>query len=215
MTRIERKTWTLRCGAVRYKDMFNWTRPLRVLCHFRLMPRLKNFYRVNIPSNLMQWHKENQSTIKARKGILSHRHYEWKKLDKMDSVVFNSKRFKCLACACDVFDITPMAYNQWVFYNAHLNYSRKLPSNVWVFWLVDKASNGRAKGSLGGGSSFLWEAVWDLRVVEYPSSEPQSCTLRTISLDTGQFLALLIKVTMCVLHAVSSSEEDIHMKVEN
>ena len=79
------------CKALRYKDMFHRTRPLKVLRYFRLTPRFQRFFRIPVLSKLMRWHKENESSDgKVRYPADS---VAWKSLDTMDPAVCDTSGF--------------------------------------------------------------------------------------------------------------------------
>ena len=51
-----------KCNKPRYKDEANKRRPLKVLRHFPLIPRLRRMFRTPTISELMVWHAKNTST---------------------------------------------------------------------------------------------------------------------------------------------------------
>ncbi len=57
-----------KCGKERYKQVGRTSIPMKVLCHFHLIPRLKHMYRPPTMSQLLQWHVENKSTY----GLMCH-----------------------------------------------------------------------------------------------------------------------------------------------
>ena len=79
------------CEAPRFKDMLHRIRPLKVLRFFPPTPRLLRFFRIPVLSELMRWHKENESRDgKVRYPADS---LAWKKLDNMDPEIFDTMGF--------------------------------------------------------------------------------------------------------------------------
>ena len=80
-----------KCQAPRFKDMFNRTRPLKVLRQFRITPRLQRIFRIPVLSKLMRWHKENPSSDGKVRYPADSR--AWKHLDNMDPQIFDTQGF--------------------------------------------------------------------------------------------------------------------------
>jgi hypothetical protein len=51
-----------KCGSTNYKYAGQSHKPIKVLCHFPIIPQLKHMFRAHAMSNLMVWHVENKNS---------------------------------------------------------------------------------------------------------------------------------------------------------
>jgi hypothetical protein len=116
--------------------MFHKNRPLKVLRHFPITPRLQRFYRIPILSKLMRWHKENPSRDGKVRYPADSR--AWKKLDTLHPDVFDTGSFGCqernvrMQISCDgicPFKLHKSTWSAWPVLASFLN----LPP-----WLITK-----------------------------------------------------------------------------
>lgn len=79
------------CKSPRYRDMVHKIRPLKVLRHFPVTPRLLRFYRIPLLSKLMRWYNENKSRDGKVRYPADSR--AWKRLDNMEQSLCDTMGF--------------------------------------------------------------------------------------------------------------------------
>ena len=63
---------TTKCDGPRFSNGDRKKYPVKVLCHFSIIPRLQRMFHSPSISTLMKWHVENQSDREGSDGLVRH-----------------------------------------------------------------------------------------------------------------------------------------------